>query len=380
MAFHSNISEKVLDFSSTALTKYRHPKKPTGFQFFTAFAIRHHNALAAVVFSVLLLSASGQFSKAMAIDVYHFLVEYKNKRIVERIFPESPENYQITFKGYVIRTKLIEKRDYSVDGFIQTFGEANHERLMAGYFGFDMEEQIMFNRQTQGLKPDASALPPPDKTSAKLLEAWKHLENKDIAAAHEKKSLEPTPDVSSKTKAPATLKINPARIAVEKESQEDKATPLPLDKETENKSLQEKSTPSSQPIPSETGKKSEPERIEVYRFLVQYINGRTVEKTTTMTPEQYQKRYPGYVKKTALIEKKRYTESQFVNAFGEKAHNLLVQGNFGVSDTEMIMQSRMERGMPPRKNVLPEPGPESEKLSRRLDHLLRNKNFMLRGP
>ncbi|HKI49415.1 MAG TPA: hypothetical protein VKA69_08805, partial [Desulfobacteria bacterium] len=85
----------------------------------------------------------------MAIDVYHFLVEYKNGRIVERIFPESPESYQIAFKGYVIKTKLIEKRDYSVDGFIQTFGEASHERLMAGYFGFGMEEEIMFNRQTQ---------------------------------------------------------------------------------------------------------------------------------------------------------------------------------------------------------------------------------------
>ncbi|MCF8128267.1 MAG: hypothetical protein K9N10_07110 [Deltaproteobacteria bacterium] len=380
MAFHSNISERVPDSPSIAPTKYQNPRRPTGCRFRTAFSPRHNRALAAVVFCVILLSASGRFSKAMAIDVYHFLVEYKNGRVVERIFPESPESYQITFKGYVTRTKLIEKRDYSVDGFIQTFGEASHELLMAGYFGFGVEEQTMFNRQTQGLKPDAGALPPPDKTSAKLLDAWKYLENKAVTAAHEEESSEPTPDDSSKTKAPSILKTNPARIDHGKKSQEDETPSPPLEKETANKRLQEEKAPLSQPTPSETAKISETEKIEVYRFLVRYINGRTMKKITTMTPEQYQNRYPGYVKKTALIEKKRYTESQFGNAFGEKAHNLLVQGNFGVGDVEMIMQSRMERGMPPRENVLPKPGPESEKLSKRLEQLLRNKNFTLRGP
>jgi len=380
MALQNNISKRVPDFPATAPMKYRSPKRPAGFRFLTAFFPRHNRALAAVVFCVILLSASGQFSKAMAIDVYHFLVEYKNGRVVERIFPESPESYQITFKGYVIRTKLIEKREYSINGFIQTFGEAGYERLMSGYFGFGVEEQIMFNRQTQGLKRDAGALPLPDKTSAKLLDAWKKLENKAVTAAHEKEPPEPTPDVSSKTKAPAILKTNPARIDHEKKSQEDETPSPPLEKETANKSLQEEKAPLSQPTPSKPAKTPETEKIEVYRFLVRYINGGTMEKITTMTPEQYQNRYPGYVKKTALIEKKRYTESQFGNAFGEKAHNLLVQGNFGVGDTEMIMQSRMERGMPPLKNVLPEPGPESEKLSKKLEQLLRNKNFMLRGP
>ena len=360
--------------------KSRHPKKSTGLYFPTATPSRRRNALTRVLFCVILLSVSGQCSKTWAIDVYHFLVEYKNGRVVERIFSESPESYQMTFKGYVNRTRLIEKREYSVDGFIQTFGESGYERLMAGYFGFGVEEQMMFSRQTQGLKRDADALPLPDETSARLLEAWKSLENEDITAVHEKESPKPASNVSPKTEAPAILKTKPARIPIKKKSEKDETRLPPPDKEMVTNTLHEKREPSSQPTSSEAERIPETGEIEVYRFLVRYINGKTVEKITVTAPEQYKKRYSGYVEKTALIEQKAYTASQFGNAFGEKAYNLLVQGNFGVGDTEMIMQSRMERGMPPLKNVLPEPGPESEKLSKRLEHLLRNKNFTLRGP
>ncbi len=353
-------------------------KKRMGFNFLVTFASHYRKALGVMVFSIFMLSASGQFSKIWAIDIYHFLVEYKNGRIVEKIFPESPESYRITFKDYVAKTKLIEKRHYSVDGFIRTFGEDRYGRLMTGYFGFGVEEQIIFDRETQGLELDAGALPPPDKTSARLLEIWKYMEDKNVIAPHDKKAPEPTPNPSLKTQPQTILKRNLAQVAVRNKTEKDEKKPHTSHGETEDITPKAKKGHVNQPIPPP--KSPEPENIDVYRFLVRYINGKTMEKRTTMTPEQYQKRYRGYVKKTALIEKKSYTESRFRNVFGKNAHNLLIQGNFGVSDMEMIMQSRMERGMPPRENVLPQPGLKNEKLSKRLEQLLGNKNFTLRGP
>ena len=346
-----------------------------GFNFLATFAFSPQKALSIGVFSVFLLTTSGHFTKTRAIDIYHFLVEYKNGRIVERIFPESPESYQMYFKDYVIKTKLIEKRHYTVDGFIRTFGENSHERLMTGYFGFGLEEQIILDRQIHGLQLNAGVLPPPDKTSARLLEIWKSMEDKNIFAPHEKKGSKKPQNPSSKTQSPNNSKTNLTRAVVRKKPEKKIKKPLTSDRETE---LNFKKTKEGlPPTPPESPK---PEKIDIYRFLVRYINGKTMEKSTTMTPDQYQKRYQRYVKKTALIEKKTYTKSRFITVFGENAHNLLIQGNFGVGDMEMIMQSRMERGMPPRENVLPEPGPKSEKLSKRLEHLLRNKNFTLRGP
>lgn len=350
-----------------------------GFNFLATFAFYPRKALLIGVFSVFLLTTSGHFTRTRAIDIYHFLVEYKNGRIVERIFPESPESYRITFKDYVIKTKLIEKRHYTVDGFIRTFGEDSYERLMTGYFGFGSEEQIIFNRQTQGLQLDAGALPPPDKTSARLLEVWKYMEDKDIAVPHEKKAPKPTSNPFLKTQSPNNLKTNLTHAVVRKKPEKRKKKPATSDRETEPALKETKEHP-GQTTPPPSPKSSESENIDVYRFLVRYINGKVLEKSAIMTPEQYQKRYQGYVTKTALVEKKAYTKNQFKTVFGENAHNLLIQGNFGVGDMEMIMQSRMERGMPPRENVLPEPGPKSEKLSKRLEHLLRNKNFTLRGP
>ena len=151
------------------------------------------------------------------------------------------------------------------------------------------------------------------------------------------------------------MEIPPAQVAVP-----DKDSPPPLEK-TETITLQAEEAQEKEPASPPLSKPPEEKKIDVYRFLVQYINGKVVEKTATITPEQYRKRYPGYVTKTALAQKKSYSEGQFKKVFGKKAHSLLVQGNFGVGDVEMVMQSRTERGMPPRKNVLPAPGPESEK-------------------
>ena len=359
--------------------KYR--KVKIRFDFRASFAAHHRSVIVTVVLSILYLCASGQCAKAYAIDVYHFLVEFKNGRVVERIFSESPESYEGLFKEYVIKTKLIEKRHYSVDGFILTFGKDAYEDLMAGYFGVGLEEEIIFDRQTQGLEFDAGALPPPDETSAKLLEVWRNMDFENVVAGSEKITLEPPDDVPSKTQSKALIKATPSQPDLPKKSEKDgDRTGQPSFKGAANMPLQaeekhEKEPTSPHPSPSPEG-----ERIDVYRFLVQYINGKTVEKTTTITPKQYEKRYPGYVTKTALVQKKSYSKDRFKDVFGEKAHSLLLQGNFGVGDMEMIMQSRTERGMPPRKNVLPPPGPESEKLSKKMEHLLRNRNFTLQGP
>jgi hypothetical protein len=380
MTFLNHTSENDPNSPSGALTKHRRMKKRMEFNFLATFAFHHRKALGTVVFSIFLFCTSGHFTKTWAIDIYHFLVEYKNGRVVERIFPESPESYQMTFKEYVTKTKLIEKRHYSLDGFIRTFGEDSYERLVTGYFGVGLEEQIIYNRQTQGLELDSGALPPPDKTSAKLLEVWKYMEDKNVMPPHAQKVTKPTPNPHLKPQPPTILKTNPAQAAVRKKTLKGKKKPQTSHEETGNITHKAKKEHLNQPIPPNPPKSPEPGKIAVYRFLVLYINGKVMEKSATMTPEQYQKRYQEYVKKTALIEKKTYTESQFKNVFGKNAHNLLIQGNFGVSDIEMIMQSRMERGMPPRENVLPEPGTKSETFSKKLEHLLRNKNFTLRGP
>jgi hypothetical protein len=360
--------------------KYPQIKIPIDFSASGSAHLRK-NVLGAFLLCVLLLFASGQFSRAWAIDVYHFLVKYKNGRVAEKIYPEPPEDYEHQFKDYVSKTRLIEKREYSVDGFIKTFGEEKYERLMTGYFGFGLEEEIIFNRQTQGLGFDSGALPPPDETSSKLLEIWNGMERKELLAESLKKAKTPQGDGPQEPQPETPKKITSSRAAVPKKSEKDgdrAARPLPegaqtITLKTEEKRKNEAEGPPSSPPP-------EGEKIDVYRFLVQYINGKTVEKTATMTPEQYTSRYPGYVTKTAMVDKKSYSKSRFKKVFGEEAYSLLIQGNFGVGDMEMIMQSRSERGMPSRKDVLPKAGPESEKLSKRLEHLLKTRNFTVQGP
>ena len=281
------------------------------------------------------------------------------------------------------RTKLIEKRQYSVDGFIQTFGGENYERLMAGCFGLGLEEEIIFNRQTQGLEIDTEALPPPDTTSARLLETWKLLEKKDAQDSSEKTDPAPTRSEPSKSgDLSAAIDGVPAKAAA-KVGRETMTFPTaPSDRNTEDAELKPKmkapQKQASHPQPSTPVPANE--EIIVYRFLVEYINGKMTEKCAVTPPEQYRERYRGYVTRTALIEKKTYSKSQFEEAYGRNARHLLIQGNFGVGDIEMIMQSRMQRGMPPSKNVLPKPGPETPKLRETLEESLENRNFTLQGP
>ena len=325
-------------------------------------ALFHKNTVVTLVLAVILLCGSGHFFETFGIDVYHFLVEYENGRIAEKIVSESPEAYQNYHEGYVLKTRLIEKREYSVDEFIQTFGYGAYECLMAGYFGFGLEEQIIFNRQTQGLETNVQALPPADETSARLLEIWKELENEKqgVFDTDHGKTSKPQPKISEQKPSQPTLKEPTPQIETEKT--------LKIDE----KQVITSSTDNAEetPLRENAEKAIKTDAIHIYIFLVQYINGETLEKTSGMTPRQYANHYRGYVKKTALLQKKTYTENEFKKTFGKKSHSLLIQGNFGVSDIEMVMQSRMSRGMPPRESVLPGPGPDAEKLAQKLEQLL----------
>ena len=321
----------------------------------------HKNTVVALILAVILLCGSGHFFDTFGIDVYHFLVEYENGRIIEKIASESPEAYQTYHEGYVSRTRLLEKRQYSVDGFIQTFGYERYERFMAGYFGFGLEEQIIFNRQTQGLEANAWALPPADGTSARLLEIWKELEKEKegIFDADHGKTSKPLAGISEQKPSQPTLKRPTPQIEAEKAPEIDEKKVI----------TSSPGNAESAPLQDNAEKATKTDTIDIYVFLVQYINGETLEKTSRMTPRQYANHYRGYVRKTALLQKKTYTENEFKKAFGKKGHSLLIQGNFGVSDIEMVMQSRMERGMPPHKNILPGPGPDAEKLAQKLEQL-----------
>ncbi len=322
----------------------------------------HKNTVLALILAVILLCGSGDFSETFGIDVYHFLVEYENGRIVEKIISESPVAYQNYHEGYVARTRLLERRQYSVDGFIQTFGYEGYERFMAGYFGFGLEEQIIFNRQTQGLETNAMALPPADETSAKLLEIWKELEKEKegVFDADHGKTSKPKAGISEQKSSQPPLKKTTPQIETEKVPEIDEKKVI----------TSSPGNAENAPLQDNAEKAIKTDTIDIYVFLVQYINGETLEKTSGMTPRQYANHYRGYVRKTALLQKKTYTENEFKKAFGKKGHSLLIQGNFGVSDIEMVMQSRMERGMPPHKNILPGTGPDAKKLGKKLEQLL----------
>ena len=221
------------------------------------------------------------------------------------------------------------------------------------------------------------------RTSTRLLETWKLLEKKDAQDSSEKADSAPTRSEPSKSgDLSASIDGVPAKAAAKVGKEAMTFSTAPSDRNTEDAELKPKmkapQKQASHPQPSTPVPANE--EIVVYRFLVEYINGKLAEKYAVTPPGQYQKRYRGYVTRTALIEKKTYSKSQFEKAYGRNARQLLIQGNFGVGDIEMIMQSRMQRGMPPRKNVLPEPGPETPKLRKKLEGSLENRNFTLQGP
>jgi hypothetical protein len=102
-----------------------------------------------------------------AIDVYSFVVQFKNGMTVDRISSQSPENYMNYFQGYVEKVELLRKKHYSVNQFIEDFGEEHFQLLLRGLFFVKSngeglvkseEEQIMFERMTNGKGPDPGAL------------------------------------------------------------------------------------------------------------------------------------------------------------------------------------------------------------------------------
>ncbi|MCD6294654.1 MAG: hypothetical protein J7M20_06965 [Deltaproteobacteria bacterium] len=309
-------------------------------------------ALAAIT----LLPALSVVTEALAIDVYHFLVQYKNGRVAEKISTLSGENYKNCYEGYVANIVLLKKKEFTLQQFSLTFGPKNYHRLMVGHFGFGPEEQIIFNRNAGGLDVNPLALPPPGEKSKALAKELDRLLNGDHRAGNgdpaDKSTLADPDPLPSQGDEPNSLANWSLR---------EKDIDLPVDPHPES--------------PKESDEKeSYHPKIDVYRFLVEYINGETVEKVSTQLPEEYHKQYRGYVRKVASLGKKTYTVRKFKETFGEKSYNLLIQGLFGKDDTDIVMENRMRRGIAPRASALPASSKESIQLAQRLKELTKIQN------
>ena len=304
--------------------------------------------------AITLLLTLSIITEALAIDVYHFLVQYKNGRIVEKISTHSEKYYKNYYEGYVANVALLNKKEYSLQQFIQTFGQKNYHKFMTGYFGFGLEEQIIFHRNAGGLDVNPLALPPPDKMSKALAKKLDRI----LQGNHQ------TVDISQLDKSSLP---NPGPLS----GQGDEPNSLA------NSSLQEEGVDLPVDLHPESPKESDENeiygaKIDVYRFLAEYINGRTVKKVSTQLPEEYHEHYKGYVRKVASLGKETYTVREFKKTFGEKNYNLLIQGLFGKDDTDIVMENRMKRGIAPNPNVLPAPSKKSNKLVKKLIKLVEN--------
>ncbi len=309
-------------------------------------------ALAAIT----LLPALSVVTEALAIDVYHFLVQYKNGRVAEKISTLSGENYKNCYEGYVANIVLLKKKEFTLQQFSLTFGPKNYHRLMVGHFGFGPEEQIIFHRNAGGLDVNPLALPPPGEKSKALAKELDRLLNGDHQADNgdpaDKSTLADPDPLLSQGEEPDS----PANWSLR-----EKDIDLPVDPHPES--------------PKESDEKeSYHPKIDVYRFLAEYINGGTVEKVSTQLPEEYHKQYGGYVRKVASLGKKTYTVRKFKETFGEKSYNLLIQGLFGKDDTDIVMENRMRRGIAPRASALPASSKESIQLAQRLRELTKIQN------
>ena len=306
--------------------------------------------------AITLLFTLSIITEAFAINVYHFLVQYKNGRIVEKITTHSEENYKNYYKGYVANLVLLNKKEYSLLRFIQTFGQKNYHRLMTGHFGFGLEEQIIFGRNGGGLDVDPYALPPPDRKSKALAKKLDRI----IHGGHQ--AGDPDPLGKSLLPNPGPL---PARgddpDSLAHGSLQEEGIDLPVDPHPES------------PKESDEKERYGP-KIDVYRFLAEYINGGTVEKASTQLPEEYHKQYKGYVRKVASLGKETYTVREFKETFGKKNYNLLIQGLFGKDDTDIVMENRMRRGIAPQASALPASSKESIQLAQRLKELTEIQN------
>lgn len=301
--------------------------------------------------AITLLLTLSIFTEALAIDVYRLLVQYKNGRIAEKISTQSEENYKNCYEGYVANVVLLKKREYSLQRFIQTFGRRNYHRFMTGHFGFGLEEQIIFDRNEGGLDVNPRALPPPDRKSKALAKKFDRIIHGDRQAGGPNldKSLLPNPGpLPAQGDDPDSL----ANLSLQ-----EKGVDLPVDPHPES------------PKESDEGE-IYGSKIDVYRFLAEYINGRTVEKVSTRLPEEYAKHYKGYVRKVASIGRETYTVREFKETFGEKNYNLLIQGLFGKDDIDIVMENRIRRGIAPYSGVLPAPSKKSIKLAKKLKKLI----------
>jgi len=303
---------------------------------------------------ITLLLTLSVITEALAIDVYHFLVQYKNGRVAEKFSTLSGENYKNCYEGYVANVVLLKKKEFSLQQFSQTFGPRNYHRLMMGHFGFGPEEQIIFHRNAGGLDVNPLALPPPGKKSKALAKKLDRILHGDHQAGDS--------DQLDKSTLP-----NPGSLP----SQDDEPDSLA------NWSLREEGVDlpgDLHPVsPKESDEKeSYGAKIDVYLFLAEYINGRTVEKASTQLPEEYHRHYKGYVRKVASLGKETYTVREFKETFGEKNYNLLIQGLFGKDDIDIVMENRIKRRIAPQPSVLPAPSKKSIKLTKKLKKLIEN--------
>ena len=285
--------------------------------------------------AVALLFTLSFVTEAIAIDVYQFLVQYKNGRVAEKISTQSTENYKNCYEGYVANIVLLKKAKYSLQSFAQTFGRKNYHRLMTGHFGFGLEEKIILDRNRGGFDVNPQALPPPDGKSKALAKELNRIlysdRQKDDGDTIDPSTL-PNPELLP------PLGDDPEYLA--KGSPEGKGFGLPVS-----------------PHPDSPEESDEKERysagIDVHRFLAEYINGKTVEKATAQLPEEYRRRYKGYVKKVTSLGKETYTAKKFKKTFGEKNYSLLIQGLFGKDETDIVMDNRIRRGIAPHPRALP---------------------------
>jgi len=306
--------------------------------------------------AITLLLTLGPVTEALAIDVYQLLVQYKNGRVAEKISTQSVENYKNCYEGYVANVVLLKKKAYSLQQFVQTFGRKNYYRLMTGHFGFGLEEQIISNRNNGGFDANPRALPPPDRKStalAKKLDKIIHGSRQAGDPNQLDKALLPKPGpLPAQSDDPDSLA---------KWSPQEEGMDLPVEPHPKN--------------PKESDEKeSYGPKIDVYRFLAEYINGGTVEKVSARLPEEYHKQYSGYVRKVASLGKKTYSVRGFKKTFGEKDYNLLIQGLFGKDDTDIVMENRMRRGLAPQASALPASSKESIQLAQRLKELTEIQN------
>ena len=307
---------------------------------------------------ITLLLALSVITEALAIDVYHFLVQYKNGRVAEKFSTQSGENYKNCYEGYVAKVALLKKMKFSLQEFSQTFGPRSYHKLMMGHFGFGPEEQIIFHRNAGGLGVNPLALPPPGKNSNALAKELDRILNganrKGDGNPADKFTLANPDLLPSQGDEPGSLANWSLR---------EKDIDLPADPHPES--------------PKESDEKeSYGPKIDVYRFLAEYINGGTVEKVSTQLPEEYLKQYGGYVRKVASLGKETYTERGFKKTFGEKNYNLLIQGLFGKDDTDIVMENRIRRGIAPQASVLPiSSKKKSIQLAQRLKELTEIRNL-----